>query len=337
MGVNQQFDIIGSFNESDAVEFDPQRLVNLYVDDDPQGKNGKALFQTPGLNLGEGIDFGGTAKGRELHILKRIMYAVVGKNINAINSTLNFNTIGTINSQEAHVGIADNGKEIIFVDGTGGWIWNPTVSAFTQISHAGFPQSPTDVAILGNRFIVNNAESNKLHFSEEGDGLTWNAIDEFAVTSQPDDVIGLRRLNDRLFIMGEKVTEVWYDAGDPVLPYRKSDVLPYGCAAVGSITEAFGYLVWLSKTDSGIGSVVITTGTTPKAVSTQAIDKEFQRYALTSDATGFIYRNEQGHIIYQLNFTLANKSWAFDITENRWTQLNYNSTDRHLAEDHAFF
>lgn len=337
MGTNQPFDLIGSFDESYEPEFDPQMLVNLFVDDDPQGKNGKAIFQTPGLSLENGIKFGGDKKGRALYIFNNHLYAIVGEKVLAVNDSLHFNEVGTINTQVGHVGLADNGTELLIVDGTGGWIWNPTASSFTKITAGGFPDSPTDAAILGSRFVVCKAESNKLHFSEIEDGLTWNALDEFAITAQPDFVVGVRRLNDRLFIMGKRITEVWYDAGEPVLPYRRSDVLPYGCAAVGSISEAFGALCWLSKTDSGTDAVVLSTGTLPTPVSSESIMKEFQRYSIVFDATSFIYRNEQGHVLYQINFTNANKSWAFDLNEKRWLRLEYNSVDRHLAEDHAFF
>lgn len=337
MAASRDFDIIGPFNRSDADKFESEKLVNLYVDIDARGKKGKALFPTPGLDLDEGIKFAGTKKGRALYILENHMYAVIGSVIWRISTNLSATQIGSINTEIGHVGIADNGKEILFVDGTAGWIWNDDASTFTQIVAAGFPLQPTDAAILGARFIVSNVNSPTVAFSEINDGTSWNALDEFSITSQPDNVIGIRRLNDRLFIMGNRVTEVWYDAGEAYLPFRRANVLPFGCDAVGSIAEAFGFLMWLSKSDGGLGSVVMSSGTDAKSVSIQAIENEFQTYNITSDATAFIHRDERGHIFYQINFTNADRSWAYDISENNWSQLEYNSKNRHLAEDHAFF
>jgi hypothetical protein len=337
MAVNKVYDIVGSFSQSDEPEFDPRRLVNLYIDSDPQGKNGKAAFTTAGLSLDDGVNFGGARIGRRLYVFKDILYAVVGENFYSLDDNLHFTLEGTLQTEIGYIGVADNGIEMCLVDGAKGYIWNPSTSAFTEISHAGFPTLPTDVSILGSRFVVSKADSNKLHFSAIEDGLTWNALDEFAVTSQPDQVVGLRRLNDRLFIMGNRVTEVWYDAGDPVLPYRRSDVLPYGCVSPASISEGFGFLIWLSNTDRGIDSVVLTTGTEPRPVSTKPILNEFERYTQDEDAESFISRNERGHVFYQLSFTTANKTWIFDVTERRWSQLEYDSADRHLARDHAYF
>lgn len=337
VAVNKSFDIVGSYNESDSAEFESEQSINLFVDDDPRGRKGKALFPTPGLSLHGGILFPATRGGRRMYVFNDILYAVIDNGFARIDTSLNHTFVGTINTSEGYVGIADNGREIMIVDGNAGWLWTPSISTFVQISAGGFPAKPIDVSILSDRFIVSQADSNILHFSGINDGTSWDALNKFAITSQPDEVVGLRRLNDRLFIMGKRITEVWYDAGDPVLPFRRSDVLPFGCAAVGSITEAFGYLMWLSKTDSGIGSVVISTGTQAVPISTPNIEKEFQKYNTPEDASAFTYRNEDGHTMYQINFTADNKSWAYDINEKRWLRLDYNSIDRHRAQDHAFF
>lgn len=335
MARNIPFDIIGSFDKSFAVEFDPQELVNCFVDTDPQGKNGKAIYYTPGLNLKAGAQIQTDKKGRRLYKFNNFFYWVVGSKIYRVDSSLNANFLGDINTESGYVGITDNGKEVIFVDGTGGWLWNTQTSSFTQISHVGFPSNPTDVGILGGRFVVNDAGSNVLAYSGIRDGTDWNALDEFAIGE--DEVVGIHALNDRLFIMGKKNTYLWYDAGDPVLPFRPVNTVPYGCAAVGSIYESFGFLMWLSRDDDGVSSVVMTTGTQPQPVSNKPILTEFNRYETVDDATAFIYRNEQGHILYQINFTAENKSWACDLTErNRWSALTHNSKDRHLAEDHSF-
>ena len=66
------FDIVGSFNKSFSTEFDPQELVNCFVDTDPQGKKGKAILYTPGLNLTAGAKIQTGKKGRRLYKFKRL-------------------------------------------------------------------------------------------------------------------------------------------------------------------------------------------------------------------------------------------------------------------------
>ena len=56
--------------------------------------------------------------------------------------------------------------------------------------------------------------------------------------------------------MGEISVESWYDAGAQVDPYRRDNpALEFGCAARSSVASAFGILVWLSRTEQGVGSV----------------------------------------------------------------------------------
>lgn len=334
MATNLPLDIIGSFDKSYSSEFDPQELINCFVTTDPMGKKGKAIFPTPGLSLDNGTSIQTGKAGRRLYPYKDHMYWVVGSQIYRVDTSLNLVFIGDINTETGYVGISDNGREVIFVDGTAGWLWNDSTGSFSQISSVGFPLEPTDVSLLGARFVVSKVDSGVLHFSGINNGTTWDALDTFSIGS--DSVIGLKALNDRLYIMGTKITQTWYNAGNPILPFARVETFPYGCAAVGSIYEAFGFLAWLSKDEDGVGSIVMTSGTTPKPVSTKSLLTEFQRYSNVSDANSFIYRNDQGHVMYQINFTEDNKSWALDITEGNFIRLEYNSKDRHLANDHAF-
>ena len=337
MGNNIKFDIVGSFDEANSFELDAQRLVNLYVHTDPTGKNGKALFSTPGLNLSNGIKFNIDGVGRRIYAFGGLMYAVIGEYLYAIDLNLTHIKLGKLETDSGYVGMADNGKEMLVVDGNKGYVWNTTTSMFSVVSSIGFPSRPTDVAVLGNRFLVSSTDSARVYYSDVDDATSWNAINFFSINSQPDIVVGLSRLNDRLFVFGERVTEVWYDTGSELAVFERSDALSYGCISPGSVSTAFGMLIWVSKTDHGTGSVVLTTGVEPNVVSTRQIDKELGRYSKTDDSFAFIYRNEDGHIIYQISFTTENKTWCYDAQESRWFQLDYNATDRHLAQDHTYF
>jgi len=337
------FDIIDGFNKSYYQEFNPQELINCFVVTGKGGSKGKAIFPSAGLNLTNGIKFSGTKKGRRSYKYNNNMYEVIGERVYKIDSRLNAILLGNLGTETGYVGIADNGRQLMFVDGTGGWIYNETLGTFTKINDPAFPATPQDVSVLADRFLV-SLGTNSVLFSAMGDGTSWNALDKFAITSQPDNIVGLSRLNDRIFVMGERTTEVWASAAFELsdssflsFPFQRADVLPFGCSAIGSIKEAFGFLVWLTKDDDGVGSVVMTSGTQPQSISNKGILSEFAQYENVSDATSFIYRNEQGHVFYQINLTAENKSWAFDITESKWLSLTHEATNRHLAEDHVFF
>lgn len=335
MSTDVDFDIIDGFNKTPGAQFDPQELVNLYVDIDPQGKKGKACFNTPGLDLDAGINFALDGKGRALYVFDNKLYAVIKDTLYSIDSALTRTFVGNLNTAEGYVGIADNGSQIIFVDGTDGWLLSG--GTFSPIVSAGFPSEPIDIEVLANRFLVANRNSQTVHFSALGDGSSWDALDFFNITAYPDVIIGLQRLAGRLFIMGKRSTEIWYDAGTPTIPFQRASVLDFGCASVGTISSDFGFLIWLTQTDNGIGSVVLTTGTEPTRISSEPIEREFNTYTNISDGRSFVYKNEAGHVMYQINFTTANKSRLYDISQKRWSQLEYKAEDRHLAQAHAYF
>lgn len=332
------FDIIGGFKKQEFVEFDPQETVNMFEVNDPQGKKGKALFPTPGLNLENGTVFDVTGGGRALYFFNDRMYAVVSNNFYQIDSSLNYSVIGTLNTTTGYVGFANNETQLVLVDGIDGWIFDSSVPSFTKITDLDFPNNPTDVIVLSNRFIVSDADSKVLKFSDPGDPFSWDPLNFFSMSSYPDEVIALETLNGQIYIMGKRSTEVWFDAGAPSLPFRRQNpTYEFGSTSSGSVVSAFGILVWLSRTNQGIGSIVATTGGRPTAISNQALDTELGTYEDVNDASSYIYKNELGHIMYVINFTNDNASWMYDFHTQQWSKLEYKANDRHLGQDHTYF
>jgi hypothetical protein len=343
--LNTTFDIINGTEKAEYVEFSPQLVVNMFMVTHPEAIVKKALFPTPGLNLENGIHFnlgGENIGGRATYFLKDKGYAVVKDTIYLINSTLigenarvTSVVIGKINTETGYVGIIDNGTEIMFVDGVDGWILNTNTSLFTQISF-GFPISPSDVAILGNRFIVINKDTRLLYYSAQNDGLSWNALDFFQMETT-DIAVAVRVLGGKLYIIGKKVTEPWYDAGTFPLPYApQQPFFDIGTVSPGCVVNKFGILVWLSRTDSGIGSVVATTGGIPQKISNDSIDTAFDSYSDVSDAQAYFYRNEIGHTMYVINLTIANASWMRDFNTQKWFKLESEGRNRHLGNAYLY-
>lgn len=351
MPQEQFFDIVGDTKKSEYSEFDASLTVNMFQVNEPDSFYKKALFPTPGLNLDTGqiFDIGSTGEeGRALYLFKNRIYAVVKDTIFVIegsitdgNLILSHSILGTIETESGYVGIAELNNQLIFVDGTGGWVYNEGTGDFITITDAAFPSSPTDITVLANRAIVNDRDTKTSYFSAFGDALTWTQPgigNFFDMNVYSDVVIGYQTINGKMFIFGNTHTEVWYDAGAPSLPYRpQNPTLEIGCAAVGSIAKAFGFLVWLSRTDRGIGSIVVSDGGLPIPISTDAINREIDSYDNVTDATSFLYRNEIGHIVYVINFTSADASWMYDFNTKGWSKLESDDRNRYLANAYIYY
>jgi hypothetical protein len=345
------FDIIGGTEKSEYPEFNPDLTVNMFQVLDNTAFFKKALFPTPGLSQKTGQTFqlgGENLGGRNAHLFKDAIYAVFKDTIyriigNIIDNKLKLthSVIGRIETETGHVGIENNNTQVVFVDGIGGWVYDTITGNFTKITDPNFPAGASDITLLANRFVVNKGESNISHYSSLGDGLSWTDPgfgNFFSLDSYADVIVGYETINGKMLIFGNNSTELFYAAGGSVFPFRpQKPTLEFGCAAVGSIAKAFGMLGWLSQTKNGIGAIVVTTGGTPVSISNDALNNEIDSYDDVSDATAYFYRNEIGHIMYVINFTIANASWMYDFNTKAWSKLTSEGDNRHWANGHVYY
>ena len=347
----QTFDIIGGTKESEYTEFNPNLTVNMFQVSDAFAFYKKALYPTPGLSEDTGQTFnigGGNEGGRDSKVFKDAVYVVFKDTVYRITGDiidnqlkLGHSQIGVLQTETGHVGIENNNTQVIFVDGIGGWIYDIATGDFTKISDPNFPTGASDVTVLANRFVVNEADKETFYYSSLGNGLSWTDPgfgNFFSMDSYADVIVGFEVLNGKMFVLGQTSTELWYASAGIVTPYRpQKPTLEFGCAAVGSIAKAFNILVWLSRTDNGVGPIIATTGGSPEPISNETLDREINSYGDVSDARAYIYKNEVGHIMAVFNFTSANASWMFDFNTKKWSRLIYNDTERHLGNAYVFY
>lgn len=158
-----------------------------------------------------------------------------------------------------------------------------------------------------------------------------------------DDLITLMENNRELWIVGERHTEVWYDAGGANFAFsRIAGVTPQvGCAAKNSIARLGDSLVWLGNSERGQNFIVKTEQYGYQDIGNRALEKAIASYPLVSDAFGFTYV-EEGHLFYVLTFPTADATWVYDHTTSiamgqpTWHQrASYNSTTGAFHRDRA--
>ena len=339
-----KFDILGGYEKQEHNELDPQQTINLFPIHTAEGK--KALFPTPGLNLDNGVDFSkeNNGGGRAQYVFNNKLFAVIKNKVYRLTASskgLDHAEIGEIETNSGFVDISSLENQLMFIDGIGGWIWDKNSLTFTKITDPNFPAEPISTNILANRFIVQKADRKNSFYSDSGDGLSWNVLNEIAFTSG-DINVGAATLDQRLYVMGEKSIEPWYAAsGATLTPFRRSDpTIDFGCAAPGSIVSDLGVMVWLSRTDKGVGSIMATSGGRPTPISDQSIETAIAKFDVVSDAEGYIYKNEIGHVMYVLSFTDANKTFMYDFNTKKSSLLEYGAKkqiERHLSQSHVYF
>lgn len=334
MATYSDFPIVSTYDKEEPQEFNPQRLLNMYPIYNKNAKKSAGMTTAPGLSKLLETSLGLTV--RQVFAYGNVFYAVVSEYVYEINASYIATLKGTLNSTTGYVGMASNGSQVILVDGIDGFIIQSGV--LTQITAAGFPAKPLDVTYQDGYFIVVAGETNRFYISALNDGFTWDALDYAETLSKPDTLIGVRELHRMLFLFGQLSVEVWTNAGLRDFPFQRQNnmLLEYGCAAPGSIAVGFDKLFWLAGDKNGVGSVMMTDGTRPAPISTRPIDIQIQGFSDISDARAYIYK-EEGHFFYVLNFTIANKTFVYDVTTQEWSERDMLVGDRHVGECHTFF
>jgi hypothetical protein len=120
-----------------------------------------------------------------------------------------------------------------------------------------------------------------------------------------------------LWLIGDKTTEIWYDAGGANFPFQRivGTLIQAGCKAKHSVSR-FGFqgqegLIWFGRSERGENVIIRTQGFLDNVVSTPAFAAEVAQYATTDDAIGYTYQ-EDTHEFYVLLFPTADTCWVYD-------------------------
>lgn len=178
-------------------------------------------------------------------------------------------------------------------------------------------------AYLGGYFLVNrnNINVRQFNWSVLNDGNQWEPLDFAQKESNPDPLRSLLVHDAQLYLFGEDTFEVWQNVVDSNgQPFQRingaggniGSISPWGPIAI----EGRVY-VPSADSDGGLAAYVLN-GFTPERISTYAEEAQWDILNVGDGAISYSYR-EEGHTFWVINFGAY--AWAYDIGENRWTQL----------------
>jgi hypothetical protein len=334
---------VGGAYKSRSLIFDAQRCVNLFVEmGGPGSKVPAALLGTAGLLLWKELGYSGSGRGIWATSTNRL-FVVVGDRLLEITASGIVTERGVLNTSFGRVRFADNGVQLMMVDGTNGYVFTLASNAFAEIADADFPDTTPVVSFQDGYFIVLEPATGNFYISDLFDGSSWNALDFGNAEGSPDVLISLISNGRDLWLFGEHSSEVWYNSGNPNFPFERvqGTFNEIGTAAAHSVAKMMGVVFWLGGSKEGFGQVFMAQGFTPSRISTHAIEDAIAGYANISDAEGFAFQ-QRGHWFYQINFPSASASWRFDLSTTLWHEVAYRDPtsgilERHRALDHAFF
>jgi len=334
-----------------------QRSLNLYLEKAPDSTGEPSPVAhnvTPGLVR---LSVAPQQRIRGLYRSTQAkLYGVAGQDLYYISPDWAWNHIGHIQpssptdavARTTPVSMIDNGADAILVDGTlDGYKWNPqTNDGFTRITDDGFYGSIRADYI--DTFYVLAKPGTPVWYCSGSMAATFDSLDFASKSAMADNCVAVVPLHRSLFAIGVTSTELWYNSGGGGSGSLTNNTFPFeilpqfhevGCAAPYSIAKVSDSLLFLGQDVAGNCMVMMGSGYEIKRISTHAIETELSKYSRIDDATGFTYQM-QGHVVYQLNFTEADKTWCFDLTTGQWFEKCWLDTNgiehRHRANCAAF-
>lgn len=175
-------------------------------------------------------------------------------------------------------------------------------------------------------------------------------LQQGSITTHPGTIVACRTLHRRLFLFSQFFTEVWENAGIGLnLPFRRNNsvVMEYGTTVASSIATGFDKMFFQAQDKDGLGPVMEVIGVEAIPISNKALDFQLARYAALgqiSDCRTFLIR-ENGIIFFRMNFTLANHTFIYDVTQSDptqevsrlWHEEEMLDGSRHVAQTHVYY
>lgn len=322
--------IFATGKEGKSRHVSSQRLVNMFAEISEQpDRSILNLYPTPGTSA-PFTDFGdspirGWVRSADL------LYAVHRGIFYEINNAGIRVARGSINTAFGLVSMAENGVQIMIVDGQDGWIWNRDTVTFSQITDVDFPEGADTCIYADGFFLVNRPGTGQFFKSAPFNGLSWAALEFATAESAPDNLLQIFSHQGYLALFGENTLEGWQNVGGANFPYQRVSgaVIEWGIAAKHSIAKYDNSLMFLAKNRLGGSQVVVIENFLPRPISGQDFQAELAAYVTVADAVAFSYF-DSGHSFYHISFPTANKSWIYDLSADAWAEVKSGS-GRHRA------
>lgn len=348
--------IVGSSIFGRYPKISVEKTVNMFISDNwlvPYGGYEVAIPSS---------EFGNAAKGRGIHTSIKFnrLVAVFDNRVYLINiffdqlrKEVSFDEviqIGTLSTSTGIVYISENNTpQILFSDNVNLYIYDPTLSpAFQTVSTTfvpGFIDFHDTYFLCAPIADINSGATvtNTWRISESNDGTSWpdTTANIGSLQTKPDNTQAVLRFPSRgnmIFVMGETVTEPWFDVGYQLFPYQRntSSNVDYGCLNPATIASIDEMVFWLGVNEKSGPVIMYSDGGMPKPITTDGIDYLFSNMQAPEDSQGFIYKQD-GHIFYHINFYTDNLSLFYDCNTQKFFNASDENGNYFIASSVAFF
>jgi hypothetical protein len=287
-------------------------MLNMYLENLANSSKGTLVayswpgFGLPVANLGD-------YPIRQLYVLEDQLYAVAGNQFYGVSSGPT--ALGSLLSSTGPVSIADSVKQILIVDGVGGYVYDTTTDTYAEIADANFPAGATAVAYQDGFFMANRPNSRQWYISKQYDGTVWTPVTFASKEQFSDNLISIAASGGLIRLFGSNSIEFWSSSGSLDFPFlRTQGATTYvGVLASQSISSIEGNFFFLGTSANGDAGVYWLQGTQVTLVSSSSVHRSLSKYLTLTDAVGQCMLLD-GHVFYILSFPTQMETWLYDLS-----------------------
>jgi len=292
-----------------------QRTVNMFlVGMETPGKAPFILQSFPGLSLFVALG----AVVRWAYAAGDRAFVVAGSTLYELASDGTATSRGTLATASGAVDMAHGNSQLVIVDGANGYVLTLATNVFAQITDPDFYGS-TRVWFLDNYFLFIRPDTGQFYISAIDDASSFDALDFATAESQPDNLVSMAVVGDRLLLAGGWTLETFRNGGSADFPLERSQgsTLDVGCLAPHSVRVVDGTMYWIGRDKNGSGMVLMLDGARQRRVSTQAVEQALRESSDLSQAVCFAYQKD-GLTFYWAQAPGLPSAWVYEVAAGAW-------------------
>jgi len=320
-----------------AIEYaSTQSAINMYYKPGASADSG-LWMPTPGMVTADTATGADTVRGMFYDTINTKLFVASGNDLTRwTGGTQTDDLTIDLSSTNGRVSFAANPRtdEILIVDGTAGYILNPSSNTLTVISDVDYPDNADICAYIDGYFLVarsgDTSNPGRFYWSNLNDGTSWTATDIATKEGGTDSLIDIIVHNRQIYLLGETSSEIWYNSGDLDKTFERyqGGHIEVGVTAKHMAAIVDNRVMFPSKTTRGTGPVVALSGAQMEVISNHFIASQIERRSWNGSASdanlyGFGYAfQESGHEFYAMSDV------SVDVTEAKNPTLVYDASTK---------
>ncbi len=344
---------IGASYASTAREVDVEDCVNLYpeIQESPGAKAETVLYGSPGTH--QEYDFrdinptdAGPIRGvLEVEAITYVVSSIYVYRIDAAGivtqcigtiSAAGGTMVSTIDNDARPVSMVADVSELLITSADVAYVIQGT-----QLYRIADPpwNAAIDCEFLDGYFIVLDdtglPAGGQFFISSQYNALSGDPLDFSNAPASNNKLRALRVDHNELWVFGTIISQVFYNNGNADFPFvpNPSGIVMQGIESRDARQQMDNTLFWVGRNKDGQLQAFSADGYTPRRISNFAIERQWQRYADTTDIVAWTYQMD-GHTVYHVNFINAGKSWRFDRATGQWHRVAFRNPTTGIDECH---